>query len=75
MATPNRYVVYLGGALIGASWSLHSANEKLTAAVLVRAHERGLFPVEGYILNPRGDRIATREFPGFFDQEGAYHGE
>lgn len=74
MGTPNRFAVYLGGALVASAWSLHAANDKLTSAVLVRAQERGSFPVDGYVFNSQGVQIVSRHFPGFFDEEGVHHG-
>jgi hypothetical protein len=69
MATPNRFSVYLGGVLVASAWSLHAAQEKLTAAVLIRAQERGSFPVEGLIYNSTGQKLAHREFPCFFSSD------
>lgn len=72
MATPNRFTVYLGGVLVASAWSLHAANEKLTAAVLVRAHERGSFPVDGHVFNSLGHVVAHREFPCFFSSDEGF---
>lgn len=69
MGTSNRFVVHLGGAVVATSWSLHSANEKLTAAVLLRASERGLFPVDGLVVNGLGQVVKTRHFPCFFHSD------
>lgn len=69
MATPNRFSVYLGGVLVASAWSLHAAQDKLTAAVLIRAQERGSFPVEGLIYNSTGQKLAHREFPCFYTSE------
>lgn len=69
MGTPNRFTVYLGGALVATAWSLHAANEKLTAAVLVRAHERGSFPVDGHVFNSLKQKVCDRHFPTFFSSE------
>ncbi len=66
MGTPNRFVVYLGGAVVATAWSLHSANEKLIAAVMLRANERGDFPVDGQILNGLGKCVKSSHFPCFF---------
>ncbi len=74
MVTPNRFKVFLAGALIGSSWSIKAANDKLTAAVLIRAHERGSFPVDGHIFDGQGVQVEARHFPGFFDSEGTSHG-
>lgn len=74
MGTFNRFNVYLGGVQIASAWSLHSAQEKLTAAVILRAQRRGNFPVEGQIHNALGHKLITRVFPGFFDAEGELHG-
>ena len=65
MGTPNRFIVYLGGAVVATSCSLHAANEKLTAAVLLRAAARDYFPVEGQILDSFGRCVTTRSFPCF----------
>ncbi len=70
MATPNRFTVYLGGVLIATAWSLHAANEKLTAGVFARAYERGEFPAEGQIFNSQGLLVKARYFQGFSDSEG-----
>ncbi len=75
MGTPNRFTVVLGGALVAYAWSFHAANQKLTAAVLIRAQERGSFPVSGQVFSPLGVEVSTRYFPGFFDESGVLHGE
>lgn len=72
MATPNRFTVMLGGVLVAHAWSLHAANEKLTAAVLVRASERGSFPVDGLVLNPQGIQVVSRHFPAFFSSDDEF---
>jgi hypothetical protein len=69
MGTPNRFIVYLGGAFVATAWSFHSANEKLTAAVLLRASERGSFPVEGQVINGFGQVVKSRQFPCFFHSD------
>lgn len=69
MGTPNRFNVMLGGVLVATAWSLHAANEKLTAAVLVRAHERGSFPVDGFVINSQGRQVVSRHFPAFFSSD------
>lgn len=66
MGTPNRFVVYLGGVVVASAWSFHSANEKLIAAVMLRASERGEFPVDGKILNGLGNCVKSSHFPCFF---------
>jgi len=74
MGTVNKFKVYIAGSFIGSAWSLHAANEKLTAAILVRAHERGSFPVDGHIFNGLGIQVTHRQFPGFWDESGVSHG-
>ena len=69
MGTPNRFIVYLGGVVVASAWSFHSANEKLTAAVLLRASERGSFPVDGQVVNGLGQVLKTRHFPCFINSE------
>lgn len=69
MGTPNRFTVYLGSAVVATAWSLHSANEKLTASVLLRAVERGTFPVEGKVFNDVGQCVKSRFFPSFIHSE------
>lgn len=49
MGTPNRFSVFLGGFFVANAWSLHAAYDKLTAAVLLRAQQRGHFPVDGRV--------------------------
>lgn len=66
MGTQNQFTVYLGGVVIATAWSLHSANEKLIAAVLLRANERGDFPVDGRIINGIGNIVKSSHFPCFF---------
>lgn len=69
MATPNRFTIYLGGVLVATAWSLHAAHEKLTAAVLLRAQDRGSFPVDGHVFDSLGQLVAHRAFPCFFTSE------
>lgn len=75
MGTPARFAVFLGGTLVANAWSLHAAHEKLTSAVLLRARDRGSFPVEGQIFDPQGRKVSVRSFPGYIDSEGVSHGE
>lgn len=71
MGTPNRFTVYLGGVLVATAWSLHAANDKLTAAVLLRAQERGSFPVEAHVFDSLGQLVSFREFPCFFTSDSS----
>jgi hypothetical protein len=75
MVTPNRFTVILGGVLVSYAWSLHAANQKLTAAALARAEQRGSFPVSGQVISPLGIEVSNRHFSSFFDESGVLHGE
>lgn len=57
MGTPNRFSVFLGGFFVANAWSLHAAYDKLTAAVLLRAQQRGHFPVDGRVYDAHGIQV------------------